>query len=156
MVAAGVLGAGGRRTERLRARSIRIGALDLQRPRAHDLEPAGGADGGLQELDATPGAHHLRAHLELSERHRSQELVGDAADREPLTCRPAGRSASGLAVPGRARAVRLQVLERAHQQRRRGAAVLGGRVPRTASQLGRDESSISGEEYRRLRHGGTR
>ncbi len=99
-----------------------VGELHLQRPRAHDLRAVGGEHRRLRELDAAAGADGLGDDAELTERHRPQELIGDASDRQAVG--------------------RRQPLERAHQQRRRRTAVLGPGVPRAAGQFGGDKSSV--------------
>ncbi len=113
-----------------------VGERHLQRPRAHDLGAVRRQDRGLGELDAAARPYGLGGDGELTDRHRPQELVGDAGDRQTL-----GRG---------------QSLERAHQQRGRRTAVLGAGVPRTTGQFGGDESSVLRLEYRHFGHGQTR
>ena len=119
VVVAAALGAGGRLRRRGPDRAV--GGRHLQRPRANDLGAVRRRIEASSSCTRRPGDDR-GDDGELADRHRPQELVGDAGDRQAL----AG-----------------QLLERAHQQRGRRAAVLSAGIPRPARQFGGDRTSPS-------------
>ena len=90
-----------------------IGRLDLERSSAHDLD-AVHEDRALQQLDPAPRADYFGLDLEWADRYGTEKLVGDASQAQPVR--------------------RRESLERPHQQRRRGAAVLGRSDPTARAQ----------------------
>jgi hypothetical protein len=126
---------------RLRRRcwDVGIDPGDSKRASADDLDAVRRADRALEQLHALSGPDDGRVDLQTPERHGPQKLVRDARQRQPGTIEP---------------------LELPHQQRGRGAAVLGARVPRAPRELGgADQVAILDEDglVAGCRgHGGTR
>jgi hypothetical protein len=78
------------------------------------------AQRGLDQLHAAAGADDPRLDLDRTDRHRAQDLEGEAADLEVVRV--------------------LERLDLAADQRRRRPGVLGARIPGTAGQLGGPEA----------------
>ena len=113
-------------------RRTSLGRHDPQRPGAHHLVPSGVGIAPSSSCTRRPG-RPLRADVEIPERNRTQELVGDARDHQ-------------LGAVER--------LERAHDQRGRGAAVLG-RDPRDRAPTRSPEARHRYKTPSRSRHTGT-
>jgi hypothetical protein len=92
---------------------VQLVVAGLQAPRAGPHQLAGRArERGLEQLDASPRAHHARLHRQRLERHRAQDLAGDPPQAHVRA--------------------RLAALDRAAEQGGGRAGVLGVRVPRAA------------------------
>ena len=111
----------GRRWRVVDGGRLGVGGLDLERAGPHYLDSAR-RDRPLEQLDPAPRPDDLGVHLELSDRHRSHELVGDARQQQPVA--------------------RGQPFELAHEQPGRRATVESPWVPRPPAELGRDKTAI--------------
>ena len=97
-----------------------IGDLDrtgrIRQARARITTSPSASSLASNELDPAPRADDLGAGPQMPDRHRPEDLEGDAADVE----------LGGI----------LEALDRVAEQRRRRARVLGVRIPGAAGQLG--------------------